>query len=141
MRVAAARAASRRGSSTMIFLPRAHGSLARTSGTRVDLPAPGGATRTATLRATSAAVSSGNTASMGRLWSNSIPDVPAPTLSNSPLLLVLAFTRIDSSGNPIFFARYLGPALEHKAPRLSCDAARADSLPPCGAGESHVGLE
>src|SRR5580692_3933514 len=57
----------------MILRPRAHGSCARTSGTRVDLPAPGGATSTATLRALSAAVSSGSTASMGKGWSNSIP--------------------------------------------------------------------
>src|SRR5947209_4334584 len=72
MRVAAARAASRRGSSTMIFLPRAHGSAASTSGTRVDLPAPGGATSTAALRPASAAVSAGSAASMGKTWSNSI---------------------------------------------------------------------
>ena len=51
MRAAAARAASRRGSSTMIFLPAAHGSSSSASGTRVVLPAPGGATSTAALRA------------------------------------------------------------------------------------------
>ena len=51
MRAAAARAASRRGSSTMIFLPAAHGSCASASGTRVVLPAPGGATRTAAFAA------------------------------------------------------------------------------------------
>ena len=44
---AAARAASRRGSSTRIFLSFAHGSSSSTSGTRVVLPAPGGATSTA----------------------------------------------------------------------------------------------
>ena len=49
MRAAAARAASRRGSSTMIFFPFAQASPASTSGTRVVLPAPGGATSTAAL--------------------------------------------------------------------------------------------
>ena len=66
MRAAAARAASRRGSNMMILLPLAHGASASTSGTRVDLPAPGGATSTATLRAASAASSCGSAASMGR---------------------------------------------------------------------------
>jgi hypothetical protein len=66
MRAAAARAASRRGSSTMIFFPLAQGSAASTSGTRVDLPAPGGATSTAALRDRSAEVSCGSTASMGK---------------------------------------------------------------------------
>ena len=56
MRAAAARAASRRGSSTRIFLSFAHGSSSSTSGTRVVLPAPGGATSTAALFAASAAV-------------------------------------------------------------------------------------
>ena len=51
MRLAAARAASRRGSSTRIFLSFAHGSSSSTSGTRVVLPAPGGATSTAALLA------------------------------------------------------------------------------------------
>ena len=40
MRAAAARAASRRGSSTRIVFPCVQGSLASTSGTRVVLPAP-----------------------------------------------------------------------------------------------------
>ncbi len=44
---------------------RAQGSLASTSGTRVVLPAPGGATSTAALFARKAAVSSGNAASIG----------------------------------------------------------------------------
>ena len=57
MRSAAARAASRRGSSTRIFLSAAQGSSISTSGTRVVLPAPGGATSTAALRCRSAAVS------------------------------------------------------------------------------------
>ena len=43
----------------------AQGSSARTSGTRVVLPAPGGATSTAVLRARNAAVSSGSAASIG----------------------------------------------------------------------------
>ena len=43
----------------------AQGSSASTSGTRVVLPAPGGATSTAALRARSAAVSSGSAASIG----------------------------------------------------------------------------
>ncbi len=54
MRAAAARAASRRGSSTRIFLSFAHGSSSSTSGTRVVLPAPGGATSTAALFARAA---------------------------------------------------------------------------------------
>ena len=66
MRAAAARAASRRGSSTRIFLSFAQGSSISTSGTRVVLPAPGGATSTAALLAASAAVSRGSAASMGR---------------------------------------------------------------------------
>ena len=49
----------------MIFLPAAQGSAASTSGTRVVLPAPGGATRTAALRTRRAAVSCGSAASMG----------------------------------------------------------------------------
>src|SRR4029453_10118912 len=65
MRAAAARAASRRGSSTMSFLPAAHGSTRSTSGTRVVFPAPGGATRTAASPARNAAVSSGSAGSMG----------------------------------------------------------------------------
>ena len=47
------------------LLARAHGSRASASGTRVVLPAPGGATSTAALAARSAAVSAGNTSSMG----------------------------------------------------------------------------
>ena len=68
MRAAAARAASRRGSSTRIFLPAAQGSAASTSGTRVVLPAPGGATRTAALPARNAPVSSGSAASIVRFY-------------------------------------------------------------------------
>ncbi|VFU09525.1 conserved protein of unknown function [Methylocella tundrae] len=65
MRSAAARAAMRRGSSMMIFWARSQGSLRRTSGTRVVLPAPGGATRTAFGRAARWARSSSRTMSMG----------------------------------------------------------------------------
>ena len=50
MRSAAARAASRRGSSTMILPPATQGSSSSASGTRVVLPAPGGATSTAASR-------------------------------------------------------------------------------------------
>src|SRR6202035_176441 len=78
----------------MIFLPFAHGSCASTSGTRVDLPAPGGATRTATLRAASAAVSSGSTASMGRDWSNFIPVCALPRHS-APAGLFFSFEQSE----------------------------------------------
>jgi hypothetical protein len=47
-------------------LPAAHGSLASTSGNRVVLPAPGGATTTAAVPRARVAVRSGVTASMGR---------------------------------------------------------------------------
>ena len=70
MREAAARAASRRGSSTRTFLSFAHGSSSSTSGTRVVLPAPGGATSTAQLFAASAAVSRGSASSIGSGVSN-----------------------------------------------------------------------
>src|SRR5262245_13297573 len=70
MRAAAARAASLRGSSTRIFLSFAHASSSRTSGTRVVLPAPGGATSTAALRSASAVVSAGSATSIGRVVSN-----------------------------------------------------------------------
>ena len=72
MRSAAARAASLRGSSTMIFLSFAQGSSSSTSGTRVVLPAPGGATSTAASRARNAAVNAGSASSMGRGESNLI---------------------------------------------------------------------
>ena len=71
IRSAAARAASRRGSSTRIFLPAAHGSSISTSGTRVVLPAPGGATSTAAWLCRSAAVSAGSASSIGRRSENS----------------------------------------------------------------------
>ena len=66
MRAAAARAASRRGSNTRIFLSFAHGSSSSTRGTRVVLPAPGGATSTAASLPESAAVRAGSAASIGR---------------------------------------------------------------------------
>ncbi len=49
MRSALARAAIRRGSSMMIFLSLSQGASSSASGTRVVLPAPGGATSTAAL--------------------------------------------------------------------------------------------
>ena len=72
MRSAAARAASRRGSSTRIFLSAAHGSSISTSGTRVVLPAPGGATSTAACARRSAAVSAGSASSIGSVGSSNI---------------------------------------------------------------------
>src|SRR5437016_5770374 len=65
MRSALARAAIRRGSSMMIFLLLAQGASSKASGTRVVLPAPGGATNTAALRLSSARASSSRTASIG----------------------------------------------------------------------------
>src|SRR5947209_8326661 len=70
MRSALARAASRRGSSTMIFLPATHGSSSSASGTRVVLPAPGGATSTAALLRLSVPARSSSTASIGSGVSN-----------------------------------------------------------------------
>src|ERR1700680_1756573 len=66
IRSALARAAIRRGSSTMIFPPFSHGASASASGTRVVLPAPGGATSTAELLPASVRARSSSTASMGR---------------------------------------------------------------------------
>src|SRR5947199_1251505 len=66
MRSALARAAIRRGSSTMIFLALAQGSSSSASGTRVVLPAPGGATSTAALLPASVRARSGMTVSIGR---------------------------------------------------------------------------
>src|SRR6202043_3302445 len=65
MRSALARAAIRRGSSTMIFLPLTQGSSISASGTRVVLPAPGGATSTAALWLPSVRARSSRTASIG----------------------------------------------------------------------------
>src|SRR3954451_24062441 len=66
MRSALARAAIRRGSSTMIFLFRAQGASSSASGTRVVLPAPGGATSTAALLVSSVVDNWSSTASIGR---------------------------------------------------------------------------
>src|SRR5882672_8523758 len=74
MRSAAARAAIRRGSSTRILRSAAHASSASTSGTRVVLPAPGGATRTAALRSRSAAARAGRASSIGSANSNDFID-------------------------------------------------------------------
>ncbi len=66
MRAAAARAARRRGSMRMSRLFFAHGSSRSASGTRVVLPAPGGATSTAPECAASAERSAGSASSIGR---------------------------------------------------------------------------
>src|SRR5947207_10524693 len=50
----------------MIFLPLAQGSSSSASGTRVVLPAPGGATSTAALLPASVRARSSSTASIGR---------------------------------------------------------------------------
>jgi hypothetical protein len=65
IRSAAVRAASLLGSSTRIFLSAAHSASASHNGTRVVLPAPGGATRTAARTCRSAAVSRGSASSIG----------------------------------------------------------------------------
>src|SRR5687768_208342 len=66
MRAAAPRAASRRGSSTMILPPLAHAASSKASGTRVVLPAPGGASSTRFGAAASAPSISGINGSIGR---------------------------------------------------------------------------
>ena len=66
MRVATARAASRRGSSTRSLRPWVHGSSSSASGTTVLLPAPGGACSTAARRERRACLSSGSAARTGR---------------------------------------------------------------------------
>src|SRR5436190_1968992 len=70
IRSAAARAARRRGSSTRIFLSAAHSASISHSGTRVVLPAPGGATSTAACRCRNAAVRRGSASSIGSAVSN-----------------------------------------------------------------------
>ena len=65
MRSAAARAAMRRGSSTRILRAPSQPSSIKASGTRVVLPAPGGATSTAEGCAASAVRRSSRTASIG----------------------------------------------------------------------------
>ena len=66
MRSAAALAARRRGSNTRILRSASHGAPSSASGTRVVLPAPGGATSTAEVPPERAAVISGSTSSIGR---------------------------------------------------------------------------
>ena len=73
MRSAAARAAMRRGSSTRIFRPWSQLSSIKASGTRVVLPAPGGATRTADAHAARALRTSSRTASIGSGGANFMP--------------------------------------------------------------------
>ena len=66
IRCAAARAASRRGSSITILRPATQPSCNRRRGTRVVLPAPGGAMRTECRREASASLSSAMASSTGR---------------------------------------------------------------------------
>ena len=66
MRMAAALAASRRGSSSRIRRPSSHGSSRSAIGTAVVLPAPGGATSTAALPDESASRSAGTASITGR---------------------------------------------------------------------------
>src|SRR5207253_8359989 len=63
---AAARAASRRGSSIKMVWPANHGSFNKAKGTRVVLPAPGGASSTASWRVAKASRSAGKTSSIGK---------------------------------------------------------------------------
>ena len=65
MRLAAARAARRRGSSKMSLPPFAQSASSSASGARVVLPAPGGATTTRLHDAASAARIAGSTSSIG----------------------------------------------------------------------------
>src|ERR1700734_1708256 len=95
MRSAAARAASLRGSSTRMRRSLTQSSLARTSGTLVVLPAPGGATSTAQLFARNAPVNSGTTASMGR--EKSTVASKAVLIGRSPYILVIMPTAQKSS--------------------------------------------
>ena len=67
MRWAAARAASRRGSSMMTFRAPSQGASSKASGVTVVLPAPGGATRTALACSTSAAFRSSRTSWIGNM--------------------------------------------------------------------------
>ena len=67
MRAAAARVARRRGSSIRMRPSPRQGASSRASGTRVVLPAPGGATSTALRPASSAACSAGSVSVPGGL--------------------------------------------------------------------------
>ena len=90
MRAAAARAARRRGSSKMIFLSPRQGASSSASGTRVVLPAPGGATSTRLLRARSEAPTSPRISSIGnrsprtRVTKDSRSDLLAAALKRTP---------------------------------------------------------
>ena len=66
MRMAAARAASRRGADTMIFRPPSQGAFRRKRGMQVVLPAPGGACNTAQALFASVLCKRSRTASTGR---------------------------------------------------------------------------
>lgn len=66
IRAAAARAASRRGSNSKTVLLASQGSFSSASGTRVVLPAPGGACSTRAEDARNALRIAGNVASIGR---------------------------------------------------------------------------
>src|SRR2546430_6617033 len=65
MRRAAARVASRRGSSMTMRLPASHGSSTSASGVTVVFPAPGGATNTALVPSRSASRNAGSASKMG----------------------------------------------------------------------------
>ena len=80
MRAAAARAASLRGSRTRIFPPPVHGSCMSASGTRVVLPAPGGATSTARVFRLNAARKSGSASSIGSGTEKSVTCAPSHLL-------------------------------------------------------------
>jgi hypothetical protein len=68
MRAAAARAAIRLGDNNNIFEPgRIHAASSSAGGTRVVLPAPGGATNTAAFRSRSASSKAGNASSTGNM--------------------------------------------------------------------------
>ncbi len=73
MRRAAARAASRRGSSSRILPLPIHASPSSASGTSVVFPAPGGATSTALTPVSSARASSGRTSTTGSFGSGGMP--------------------------------------------------------------------
>src|SRR5262245_30929357 len=88
----------------MIFLPLAQGSSSSASGTRVVLPAPGGATSTAVLRSTSARPSSSSTASIGRGVSKLRSKVSGtrhhPRKAGDPVNSYLSITKIERTGYP-----------------------------------------
>ena len=65
MRWAAALAASRLGSSMRMVFPVSHGASSKAKGTRVVLPAPGGALKTALLPCVNVSRKTGSTSSIG----------------------------------------------------------------------------